>query len=254
MRHSRLLLALLLASALPVFAEKTSDLETEPNVGSIFKRDPIGPAPSSLVLDDARLFNEKEFSQLSARLKEFGASHNVVIYAVAYSVLMGETIDQRATRLKDAWLEDKRGIVVVYQRGTERMTFSSTADPVNYIRRTELEHIFAGAYRKAAEHTRPSSRVIAAADELIAQLPAAIDAQQGSNAATKSETRVFVGWALAGLALLTAAGMVAFQLLRRAQVHVTKTYEFPPAQVPERYGAPYCGGHQAEIQFTTPSV
>ncbi|MFT4548068.1 MAG: putative membrane protein YgcG [Pseudoalteromonas tetraodonis] len=219
----------------------------------MFKPDPIEAAPSSLVLDKARLFNEREAEQLSARLKEFGAEHNIVIYIAAYSVLIGENIEERASQLKDSWLKDKRGIVLVYQRGTERMTFSSTADPESYVKRSGLQHIFAAAYAKAAPQDRGSGRVIAAADQLMTDLPRAIEEQANSNAATRSETQSFVAWALAGLVLLAAAGMYFFQFLRKAQVQVTKSYSFPPMQVRERFGAPYCGGHQAEIQFTAPA-
>ena len=224
----------------------------EPSLSDLFTPDPLEPAPESLVLDNARLFREREAAQLSMRLREFASTHDILIYAVAYSVLIGETIDQRASRLKDKWLSGKRGIVVVYQRGSERMTFSSTADPINYLHRTALQDIFGTAYAKAADHERGSSRVIAAVNQLMAVLPDAIAAQQNSNQETASETRGFISWSLAGLVVLAAGGMVAFQFLRGAQAREAKTYTLPSIRVPTRLGAPYSGGHQAELNFREP--
>ena len=87
----------------------------------------------------------------------------------------------------------------------------------------------------------------------MADLPAAILTQQESNEATVSESRSIVGWSLAGLVLLTIAGMVGFHFLRGAQLRETKTYEFPSLRVEQRFGAPYGGGHQAELEFTISS-
>ena len=218
--------------------------------GELFELEPVGPAPVSLLVDDARLFNEREAKQLSARLKEFSVQNDIRIYVAAYSVLIGESIDDRAARLKSAWLNGKPGVIVVYQRGTEQITFSSVADPVNFLERPELQTLFQRAYQAAVSLDRGSSRVIAATDVIMRDLPPAIQTHRASIGATASDTRTFVGWSLVGLAAIAAAGMFAFQFLRRAQVKVTKSFEFPQVKVAERFGAPYCGGHQAEIQFT----
>jgi uncharacterized membrane protein YgcG len=246
-------LAVILWAPLSALAEAESD-GTEPPLHALFERDPVEELPASLILDKARLFNERENAQLSARLKKFKAAHKISIYVAAYSVLIGETIDERAKRLKEKWLADERGIVLAYQRGTEKMSFSSTADPENYVSRSELEQIFAEAYGQAAVQDRGSNRVIAACNRLMSDLPASILAQDGNNAMSSSETRKFVTWSLAALVLLTVGGMFAFHFLRRSQLRVTKTYSFPMLKVPERFGAAYCGGHQAEIEFTVPSA
>ena len=249
-----LLWSLLGAFAVPFAAADEGVSATDPLPGSMFTRDPIEAAPPDFVLDKARLFSEAERSQLSARLQAFRSAHDgVTVYVVAYSVLIGESIHERAVRLKDAWLADQRGVVLAYQRGTERMTFSSTADPENYVRRSELEHLFANAYARAAEQSRGSSRVIAAAEQLIADLPGAIETQRESNVATKSETNSFVAWALAGLSLLTIAGMFVFHFLRQGQVVVTTSYKLPTIRVAERLGAGYSGGHHAEMRFNVPT-
>ena len=232
----------------------TDQIETEaPLSAGMFQRESIGPAPSSLVLDQARMFDDQEFNQLSARLKEFGAQNNVIVYVAAYSVLIGESLDERAGRLRESWLDGKRGIILVYQRGTQRMTFSSSADPESFVGRGELARVFSGAYRAASTEERAADRVISAANSLLADLPAAIAAQQHANQLTDSETRSFVGWALGGIVAIAAISMFAFQLLRRAQVQVTKSYTFPHIRAEERFGAPYSGGHHAEIQFTASS-
>ncbi len=47
--------------------------------------------------------------------------------------------------------------------------------------------------------------------------------------------------------------MFGFHFARRAEMQVGKSYTFPQIKAAERFGAPYCGGHQAEIRFTVPS-
>jgi uncharacterized membrane protein YgcG len=236
-----------------VRAEQSGASAKEPAADSMFERDPLEAVPASFVLDKARLFNEQEAAQLSARLKEFSSRHDLLIYVVAYSILFGESLDERATRLQKSWLEGKRGIVMVYQRGTERLTFSSTAAPLSYVARPVLEEMFASAYAQASQYERGAERVIAAAKQLMDDLPAAIQSQQSSDLATAEETRNFVGWALAGLLLVSVTGMVVFYLLRRRTVKVSTTFTFPPIRIPERFGAGYSGGHHAEMRFTAPA-
>lgn len=221
--------------------------------GELFSRDPLEPPPSSFVLDEARLFREHESAQLSARLQDFVSRNDIYVYVAAYSSLIGETVDERATRLKNDWLSAKNGIVVVYERGTEKMSLSPTAGLLDYLSRPVVADLFASAYAQASQMKRGSSNVIAATNQLVATLPIAIQIQEDSDRETKAEAREFVSWAVAGLILLAIAGMVGFHLLHRVESRETITYALPAVKTLQRLGAPYCGGHQAEMDFSVSS-
>ena len=194
-------------------------------------------------------FNEREAEQLSAQLTEFAAQNKAPLYIAAYSAVSGETIEERANRLKAEWLDGGPGIVIAYERGTERLSFAADADDQNFLARFDLQNLFEAGYTAAARFDRGSSRLIAAAEVVMRELPPALEYQRLSVGESNTATRQFVGWSLAALGLVAAIGMLAFSFLRRVQSREDKSYEFPLIKVAERYGAPYSGGHQAEIQF-----
>lgn len=161
-----LLMGLLVSSGL---GEETG--AGDPRGGSIFQLAELEPAPSSWILDHARLFDEGEIAQLSARLEDFRSRFEIQIFVVAYSVLIGETIEDRAKRLRGSWLADGSGIVVGYERGGDRMAFSATGDPLNTILKPELEFLFADAYEAAAQHQGAAGRVRAAVEPTAGRAP-----------------------------------------------------------------------------------
>ncbi|MGI9242441.1 MAG: TPM domain-containing protein [Verrucomicrobiales bacterium] len=253
MKQMRQLLTLLMVGIFAFPVPSDSAGAKQPSAGSMFQVAALEQAPESMILDQARLFNAGESAQLSARLKEFHAVHGMRVYVVAYSVLIGETIADRTRLLRDKWLDGDRGIVVGYLRGSDRITFSATGDPLNTALKPRLKQLFTDAYENAQREPGATGRVTAAVELLLSGLPKAFEGQRSAEIVNHSETLSFVTWALALLALLAALGMLAFHLMRRAQDQVGKSYTFPPIKVAERFGAPYSGGHQAEIHFTAPS-
>jgi hypothetical protein len=217
----------------------------------LFQQEAVGPAPPSLVLDQARLFKEQEAAQISARLKAFAADHGVTIYVAAYSVLVGEAIDERVLRLKREWLAGTRGIIVAYQRGTDKISFAAEGDKTNFVGRSEMGPLFEGAYLRARSEDRGSRQVAAALDHLLEALPPMVDAQRVANEEVAVEWRQFVTWSLGGILLLAAGGMYLSHALRRTQIAEAQSFIFPTVQVPGRLGGSYSGGWQAEIEFTT---
>jgi len=227
----------------------SSGVEAGDDSVEIFALDAIPPAPDSYILDDARLFKPREAEQLSARLRGIAEKHDLHIYIAAHSVLIGETIEERATREKGQWLGDRRGVVIGYQRGADKLTFSSDADADAFVSRSELQSLCRSAFHEANRHERGSSRVIAAANVIIEGLPPLASAQVASTEEVTRSARGFVFWALAGLVVFALAGMIFLHFLRRVQAVDAKTYQFPTVQVPTRFGAACSGGYQAEISF-----
>lgn len=225
----------------------------QPPAGSIFLADALEPAPESLILDQARLFDELERSQLAERLQDFRSELGIQVYVVAYSVLIGETIEERVKALRGKWLDGQSGIIVGYQRGNDRMTFSSNVDPHNQVMQVELERLFTNAYEAAVAQEGASDRVMAAVNLLLTELANSYERHRESGSVVASEARTFIAWVLGILVLLASAGMIAFHLARRAQAQVSRSFSFPRVELAERFGAPYSGGCQAELQFTARS-
>ena len=253
MKQIRQLFSLFLIGILAFLAPSDVAGEGQRPTGSIFQISALEQVPDSMILDQARLFDEDESAQLSARLMAFHASHGVQIYVVAYSVLIGETIADRTRLLRDKWLDGSRGIVVGYLRGSKRINFSAMGAPLDTALKPRLEQVFTEAYENARRLPGATDQVTAAVEFLLNELPKTFEGHRSAEIVNHSETLSFVTWALALLAILAALGMLASHLIRRAQDQEGKSYTFPPIKVAERFGAPYSGGHQAEIQFTAPS-
>ncbi|MEZ5326088.1 MAG: hypothetical protein R3F19_13640 [Verrucomicrobiales bacterium] len=98
--------------------EKSAVSRTGEDPGSA-ELDPLPPAPESQILDDGRVFSHApgELAQLAKYLKELKQNSGIEIFVAMYGFLDGETVEERANRLREAWANRNTGVVVVYESG-----------------------------------------------------------------------------------------------------------------------------------------
>lgn len=224
-----------------------------PQDGSPIQPSEIGPAPASRILDEARVFDAERKQALADSLAEVSADQGVEIYVAAYSFLLGETIDARASRLKSAWVTSPRGVVVVYVRSTEQITFAASEDFVDFLPREDLMQVFTFAAARARgfpgqELTHPERIEIACTNLASALATRLTERADGLWKYQRQIAFFLVAFALILLAL-TLFGWTLYRWHLKSERTAAEFYYFPPVQVGARFGASFGGGSLAEIRF-----
>ncbi len=224
-----------------------------PTDGSPIQPSEIGPAPESRILDEARVFDPERKRVLAESLANVSAEQGVEIYVAAYSFLLGETIDARATRLKRAWVTGPRGVIVVYVRSTEQITFAASEDFVDFLPREDLMQVFTFAAARARgfpgqELTHPERIEIACTNLASALATRLTERKDGLWRYQRQIAFFLVAFALILLAL-TLFGWTLYRWHLKTEKSAAEFYYFPPVQVGTRFGANFGGGSLAEIRF-----
>ncbi|CAN5126889.1 hypothetical protein BH23VER1_BH23VER1_05630 [soil metagenome] len=228
-------------------------LDLVPDAGSPIQPGEIPPAPASRVLDEARVFDAERKEALADSLAKVSAEQGVEIYVAAYSFLLGETIDARASCLKRAWVQSPRGVVVVYVRATEQITFAASEDFVDFLPREDLMEVFTFAAARArgfpGQELSHAERIETACTNLASAMQTRLEARATGFWKYKRQIAFFLVAFAAVLVVLTAGGWMLYRWHLRREERAAEFYYFPPVQVGARFGAHFGGGSLAEIRF-----
>jgi hypothetical protein len=214
---------------------------------------PTTPRPDSHILDTGRVFafQTKRYDSLSKKLITASENEGLEIYVAIYSFLIGESIDERAVRLRKEWLADRFGVVIVYDTSTDHLTLAATEDYQNFLPQVELMHLFGQAANSAREYKDASGRIAAVVDTMLTQLPSRLQKSPARQPLFDRQTIHFGIGLLGTLLALSAAGAMLLRLQRRADSTTSQFYYFPRVHVQPRFGAPNGGGAIGELHFAT---
>lgn len=213
---------------------------------------PIPPAPADHILDEANMFDASAREHLKGTISRLQTQANTKLYIAAYSFLPG-SIDEHARRLREAWSDDSRCVVIVYRRGGQQMTFSASGDPEHFIPGSELRVMYDTAIIAAKEHENASQRMVAAADTLAITLIRDLSARDANRSGLTPEVIKLIG-----ICAIIALGIALIGLsirghLRKKEFQRQAGTLFPDVVVQRRLGAPFGGGTVAEIDFAKPT-
>lgn len=105
-------------------------------------------APAGGLLDDGNVFNAEEEVLVSADLEDFRHRVGLPAFVVTANYIFGETVDQYGEILVMAWSKGKPALVLLYERGSNRLNFSAT--PGAFGRAEDMKTLFLSASRSAA--------------------------------------------------------------------------------------------------------
>lgn len=235
----------LLFLPLPLSAQDNEVLESDVQL-------PVPPAPADHILDEANMFDAPTRDHLKATIARLQAQADTKMYIAAYSFLPG-SIDEHARRLREAWSDDARCVVIVYRRGGQQMTFSASGDAETFIPGAELRVMYDTAIIAAKEHENASQRMVAAADTLSINLVRDLHARDANRSGLTPEVIKLIG-----ICALIALGIALIGLsirghLRKKEFQRRAGTLFPEVVVQRRLGAPFGGGTVAEIDFAKPT-
>ncbi len=216
----------------------------------------LPPAPGNRILDTTRLFAfrpdlEADLSQALWRAME---ESGFDAWVAAYSHLPpGETADNRAARLVRSWTKGDDGLVVVYVRSTNQLTFGSPAGMVDSLTLPVCRSIYGRAVEEARAVSSPPERVHVAALAAIREAGNALNS-------IRSGRRGILDITIAGIAMILAACLALFamwwffaRIEKSVEDRVHRVCFFPRVRTGSSLGGKFGGGVFAEIDFRGPT-
>lgn len=217
----------------------------------------VDPRPPSGILDQAGLLSNATKTALSEQMRAALQDHHLELYVATYGLIRGETLTQRAVRLRDAWAQNPFAIVLVYDQSMGQMSFVGTRDLEKFVSAPELNGAFQRAAavarnhmikEKDAERRSRAEAVIASAVRYLIEDP--ILTQRMSLQVPWQFSRPMAALLTALVVLLVGAASLVWWLEKR--LHQSKRRNlrcshFPATHMPFRLEAPYSGGQGVSI-------
>ena len=212
---------------------------------------PVPQAPADGLYDDTRVLNDEQRARAVKSITAARAA-GVNLFVAVYSFIVGETIEQRAERLKAEWCPDGSGLLVVADTSTNQCTYLSHVAETEWLNTVELQGIFTDASTTAAAAEGTSAdKVTVVIETLGPRLSQAMDRQRELRQRAV-DPRVW--WVFGGVttgSLVLVGGLLWLRRTfgaRRRAASVQALY-FPTVSVAERFGGPFGGGVIAEVSF-----
>lgn len=212
---------------------------------------PLPPAPENQILDDGHIFAHApgEQAKLAKFLKDLNDNHGIQIFVAMYGFLDGETVEERANRLRTAWANHNTGVVVVYESGGEGLSFVATDEIDAMLTRHDINIILQRAGTAAQKEKGAENQIQAAVHTLANSLVSKLDRRRRANELTAQKRVLVVSSTLACIVLFTLIGMMIARWINKSDRRAKEFYYFPNARVGTRFGATFSGGTGAEIRF-----
>jgi len=211
----------------------------------------LPPPPTDGLYDDSSVLTEAQRATASRAVADARAA-GVDLYIALYRFIVGETIEERAERLKDAWCPDGASLIVVADTSTEQCTYLSHVTDTEWLSTTELQRIFTESSTIAVESEGTSAEKILLIIENLS--PRLVEAMGRHHSLTRHRVSprawvVFAGVTGISMALAAIAAATWRIVRRRRQSAVTIPRYFPTVIVGERFGGPFGGGVIAEVRY-----
>ncbi|MEO8615717.1 MAG: TPM domain-containing protein [Luteolibacter sp.] len=216
--------------------------------------------PDFGIRDEDGFFNRDAgaFKRISDQLRKLEAEHGYKIYLMVKPVLIGTTAPELAAQLRQAWLPDGNGLVVVYEADGRSLGIGRALDVSRDPKAPEVlipTHETAALINRAIDAVdaklAPEAYIEALAGNLVegcngyftlleAPMPAGRSMRMGL---------LFVG----AMTLLGLVTMGVGWLLRHSPMAEVQSFRFPVVDRPERLGAP-CGAAVTARRFGPPAA
>jgi len=158
-------------------------------------------------------------------------------------------IEDWATTLKRAWAPGENGVVIVYSRGADQISFSATDEIGAPVTRVELLKMFSNAGKLAAAEDGARHQVTTAVLTLSKNLAETLERKREANGIVTKQRVLLVSSTLAVMAIVGLLGWMLARWVRRADVRAGEFYHVPDVRVAMRFGAPFSGGAGGEVSF-----
>jgi hypothetical protein len=213
------------------------------------------PAPADGIYDDTRAFSDAARQTLAQEIRTLATDLKCDVWLTATSFSTGGLTPRRqaqATRIR--WSGDKPAILLAYDRATNAMAFSFSPDlwaryPATSLATIGLESNRAIGDTKLTLEERLSTILHQVAKRLRELEVVRLKQSVWFPKEERISTMLLIGVLLGGALLAAILGMIS-----RARSHASgEQLLFPDVTVSTRFGAPFGGGHIAEIRTQPPA-
>lgn len=218
----------------------------------------IQAPPAFGVLDAGGFFNRNPgaLKRISERIRKLEHDHGYMIYLVVEPVLIASTAADRAAQLRQAWVPDGNGLVVVFETDSRNLAvgrelvdkqpaFKDLARVPTY----ETAAILSRALESTDPRLAPELYLEGLVEQLTTEFGGYFNRRETKPPAARTMkiTLLVIGTlSLLGLGAIGLGG-----LMRHARMAGTLSFRFPAVALPERLGAP-CGGSVTTRRFAPP--
>jgi hypothetical protein len=215
--------------------------------------------PPDGIADRAGMFqrNPALFGKIANRLRQIREDHGYAVYLVVESVLVKDDPHLLATELRQAWIPDGNGIVLVFEMDSRRLSlgqqFEQTIAADGQIRggipSFEMNAIILKASQGMNTKTSPEEFV----DFFLTGVTDGLnDYFRRKNSSVPDSRSVRLAMVIiGGASVLALIGLGAAWLLKRSDRKGGGCFFFPEIETSERLGAPYGGGAVSSRRFGT---
>jgi len=215
-------------------------------------------APDTGIVDESKIISRESeaYKNIITRLRELREKRGFKIYLVVEPVLIATTPPDLAARLRDKWLPEGDGLVIVFESDSRNLGISQ--DLIGHPDQADRADSV-----PAFETSAAISRTTAAIDSklspepflesLVTKLTTEFEVYFKSREAPPAKGRgLRLGLLIVGaVALLGLVGIALGGLIRHSSMTVAQRFRFPLVDRPERLGAP-CGGSVTSRRFSAP--
>jgi Txe/YoeB family toxin of Txe-Axe toxin-antitoxin module len=211
--------------------------------------------PDFGILDRSGVFHRDSgtFKRISELIRQMEQDHDYQIYLVVEPVLIAASAPEMAAELRQAWVPDGNGLVVVIESdsrhlGIGRELTGSAENPLRV-----PSHELTALLNRALEAADSKLATEAYIENLMEKLTGELNGYFKRRATPPPAYRsVKFGLLVAGtLALLGLAAIGLGGLVRHSSMARVRSFRFPTVDRPERVGAP-CGANVTARRFARP--
>jgi hypothetical protein len=206
--------------------------------------------PADGIHDDARALPDAARAEISRLIGAFRSATGCELYLATTSYLGGVNVRDHANMLGDAWLGERPGLLLAYDRGTASFSFAPSEALWHRYPVPALVEAFSDGGQTLKEQGKTLEARLLAASGMVMKRITRLECLRTAQSKVLSRKD---GW-LAGAFLCLAcagAGLAAFYLARQRQKESAASvkHHFPQVEVGTRLGAPHGGGVIADIEY-----
>ncbi|MES2921569.1 MAG: TPM domain-containing protein [Verrucomicrobiota bacterium] len=210
------------------------------------------------VLDTGGYFNRNPsaLKRISEHLRKLHQDHGYMIYLVVEPVLIASSPAEKAAELRQAWVPEGNGLVVVFETDSRSMAIGR--DLVD--RQSKFENLArvptyeaAALLSRAMGDTDPRVAPEVYLEALTGRITSEFDGYFKRRDTPPPATRnMRIALLVIGTLSLLGLGAIGLGgLMRHSRIAGVRSFRFPAVDLPERLGAP-CGGSVTARRFAPP--
>lgn len=212
-----------------------------------------GEAGSRAILDEARALPDAVKERLEAEIRRFTENTGCELQLVTTTFLSGKTVRDHANALSLAQMQNKRGVILVYDRATDAHAIApSNSMWESYPTPSLVEAVREAGALVQGKNASLEGRLEEAARRLMERVSEIEKQRQMHGQLLPGHDSSVASLFL--LVLVCGAGAFAWLFRRMQQREAANAvrYFFPQVEGAIRFGAPYGGGVIAEVRVSPP--